>query len=187
MWNVNGQIAFLAEQSGATTVTGLDVMRSTDEFTTEHTRRSSVVRFIQGDLHDPATVSEVGRHDVVWCSGLLYHSPNPVLALERLRSITGQYLILATETIPEVPGLAQATVFYPGLPDGDREAHASARPGAVALGINTPFERSQSYGAWWWGFSRSAVTAMVRSGGFEVIEEHGNAFTAVVVARPMGD
>ena len=186
MWNVNGAIAFLAEDSGATAVTGLDLMAATPEFETERERRRSNLRFVQGDLHDAPTAAEVGVHDVVWCSGVLYHAPNPMLTLERLRSITGETLILATETIPEVPGLAQAGVFIPGLPDADREVHAEARKGTVALGLSTPFDREQSYGAWWWGLSPSAVAAMVHASGFDVVERYRTPFHVTLVARPVG-
>src|SRR3954470_7432267 len=79
MWKVNGRIAFVAEEAGATSVTGLDVMAPTPEYEAEYERRGSGVRFVQGDLHDPALVDQVGPHDVVWCSGVLYHSPNPML------------------------------------------------------------------------------------------------------------
>jgi hypothetical protein len=185
MWRVNGEISFLAEESGATAVTGLDLMAATAEFVSEHERRGSQVRLVRGDLHDAHTIAEVGPHDVVWCSGVLYHAPNPLLTLERLRSITRQTLILATETIPEVPGLAQACVFLPGLPDADRRAYAQARPGTVALGVSTPFHPGQSYGAWWWGLSRSAVAGMLRAVGFEIAEEYGDSLHATVVARPL--
>jgi SAM-dependent methyltransferase len=184
MWNVNGQIAFLAEQSGATSVTGLDIMPATAEYEAEHARRCSKVRFVEGDLHDPDVASEVGEHDVVWCSGVLYHSPNPLLVLERLHAITRELLILATETIPEVPGLAQACVFFPGLPSADRRVHSMARPGSLALGVSTPFERNQSYGAWWWGITPSAVRGMLRASGFELVEEYGGRLHLTVIARP---
>lgn len=182
MWNVDGAIAFLAEQSGATSITGLDLMPASAAFTAEHQRRSSKVSFVQGDLHDPEVTGRVGIHDVVWCSGVIYHAPNPLLTVERLRSITGRTLILASETIPEVPGLSQACVFLPGLPDPQRLAHASARPGATALGVSEPFRPEQSYGAWWWGISRSALRGMLRATGFEVVEEHGHALHATLVA-----
>ncbi len=58
------------------------------------------MRFVRGDLHDPATVAEVGPHEVVWCSGVLYHAPNPVLTLQRLRELTTELLILQTMTLP---------------------------------------------------------------------------------------
>lgn len=184
MWNVDGALAFLAEEHGATSVTGLDVMAPTPEFEAEHARRGSRVRFVRGDLHDPHVAAAVGEHDVVWCSGLLYHSPHPLLALERLRSITREVLILATETAPEVPGLRQACVFYPGLGDTDRRLHAAARPGAVALGVSTPFDPDQSYGAWWWGITPSAARGMLRAVGFELLEEYGGPLHRTFVARP---
>ena len=180
----NGALAFAAEESGAAAVTGLDVMAPTPEYEAEHARRGSAVRFVRGDLHDPATIAAVGPHQVVWCSGVLYHAPNPLLTLERLRSITAELLILATETIPEVPGLAQACVFYPGLGPEDRAAHAAARPGAPALGVTTPFTREQSFGAWWWGISASALRGMLIASGFELLHEYGGPLHRTVLARP---
>ena len=41
MWKVHGRIAFVAEEAGATAVTGVDVMEATPEFQAEHERRSS--------------------------------------------------------------------------------------------------------------------------------------------------
>lgn len=184
MWGINGKLSFVAEESGATAVTGLDVMPATPEFLSEHARRSSAVRFIEGDLHDEEVLTKVGQHDVVWCSGVLYHAPHPVLTLQHLRAITRQVLILATETIPEVPGLAQSCVFLPGLSAADRHAHATARPGISALGVTTPFDPAQSYGTWWWGLSRSAVRGMLHAAGFQVTEEYGDSLHATFVAGP---
>jgi hypothetical protein len=184
MWSVNGSIAFVAEEAGATEVTGLDIMAATPEYEGEHARRSSTVRFVQGDLHDADVAAEVGPHDVVWCSGVLYHAPNPLLTLERLRTITRETLILATETIPEVAGLSQACVFFPGLSDADRRIHAAARPGTTALGLSTPFDRAQTYGAWWWGITPSAVRGMVAASGFEIVQEYGGPLHRTVIARP---
>ncbi len=183
MWNVDGELCFVAEHSGATAVTGVDIMAPTDRFKASLAGRRSLVRFVQGDIHEPGLIEP---HDVVWCSGVLYHAPHPLLTLERLRAITASTLILATETIPDVPGLAQACVFLPGLNAPDRRLHAAARPGAVALGVTTPFDPAQSYGAWWWGISRSALRGMLLATGFEVVEEYGDALHATIVARPGG-
>jgi hypothetical protein len=183
MWNVNGRIAFVAEECGATSVTAVDLMAPTTAYETEHAERSSRVRFVQGDLHDGQVLEHVGEHQVVWCSGVLYHSPNPLLTLQRLRAITTELLILSTETIPEVPGVAGACVFYPGLSDADRRVHAVARPGEQAVGIDTPFEPHQSYMAWWWGISPSALRGMLRASGFQIVEEHGLPLHRTVVAR----
>jgi hypothetical protein len=186
MWSVHGALAFLAEESGASTVTAVDVMAPTREYEAEHRRRGSAVRFVRGDLHDETLVEAVGPHEVVWCSGLLYHAPHPLLTLERLRALTAETLILATETIPEVPGLSQACVFFPGLRDADRAVHAAARPHGVAHGIHTPFPPGQGFSAWWWGMSRSAVRGMLTASGFRIDEEHGGPLHATFVATPAG-
>ena len=185
MWNVHGHISFLAEECGATRVTAVDIMLPTTPYEEEHVRRTSAVRFVRGDLHDRVLTDEIGVHQVVWCSGLLYYAPNPLLTLERLRAITGEVLILATETIPEVPQLGQACVFLPGLSAEDRKLHAAARPGSSALGIDVPFDPRQSYGAWWWGISRSALRGMLHATGFEIREERGGPLHATVVATPI--
>jgi 2-polyprenyl-3-methyl-5-hydroxy-6-metoxy-1,4-benzoquinol methylase len=104
MWTIDGALCFAAEDAGAAAVTGVDVMARSERFDAEVRRRDSQVRFVQGDLHDPATVAAIGPHDVVWCSGVLYHAPHPLLTLERLRALTGQTLLLATETVAETAG-----------------------------------------------------------------------------------
>jgi hypothetical protein len=186
MWNVNGQMAFLAEDCGATAVTAIDVMSPTEAFEAEHRRRDSKVRFLRGDIHDASVVEAAGPHDVVWCSGVVYHAPNPLLTLQRLREVTAETLILATETIPEVAGLAQACVFFPGLAEQDRALHAAARPHGVAHGIHTAFDPSQGYSAWWWGITRSALHGMLQASGFRVVEEHGGPLHATIAAVPTG-
>ena len=168
MWSVHGAIAFAAEEAGAAAVTGMDVMAPTERYAAEHARRSSRVRFVQGDLHDPAALAEAGMHDVVWCSGVLYHAPHPLLTLERLRSITRDTLILATETIREVRGHPQACVFAP--PPGAHPAHTE------------PFDRDRGYVNWYWGITPSALRAMLAATGFAVREEHATRHHMTVVA-----
>jgi hypothetical protein len=165
MWNVHGAIAFAAERAGATRVTALDVMAPSAEF--RRRAEGSSVRFVQGDLHDPRTMDEVGLHDVVWCSGVLYHAPHPVLTLERLRAITGRTLLLATEVLP-LPGrfaaFAPARWMHPGRP--------------------MPFDAGKGYAPWWWLPTAGAVRAMLAATGFTVVEEHGGRFHKTFVAYP---
>jgi SAM-dependent methyltransferase len=185
MWNVHGEVAFAAEEAGATAVAGVDVMGATPDFEAERTRRGSAVRFVQGDLHDPAVLAEAGEHDVVWCSGVLYHAPNPALTLERLRSVTREWLILATEVLPDVPGLPGACVLYPALDDGQRRAYASA-PGGPAVGVTTPYDPAAGYGNWFWGITPSALDGLLRIAGFGAVERRWRAspFHLTVAARP---
>ena len=154
MWKVSGRIAFVAEEAGATSVTGVDVLPATPEFVAERERRGSSVRFVQGDVNDAATIAAVGAHEVVWCSGVLYHAPNPVETLVRLRELTTELLILQTTVIPELPGVVQGLVFYPGLPEHERRLYERWGEQA-ARGLRSPQSAAgaEAYEPWWWGFS----------------------------------
>lgn len=169
MWSVDGAVAFAAEGAGASAVTGLDVMAPTPAYAAEHARRKSRVRFVRGDLHDPATVAEAGPHEVVWCSGVLYHAPHPLLTLERLRALTSDVLVLATETLPR---RGTDCVFAPA--PGTHPAHTE------------PFDPARGYVNWYWGISPGALRAMLAATGFRVEEEHRLAFHTTVVARVAG-
>lgn len=169
MWNVNGGIAFAAEAAGATEVAGMDLMGETPAYQAEHARRSSKMRFVQGDLHDELALARLGVHDVVWCSGVLYHAPHPLLTLERLRSVTAQTLILATETLPERLLARNVCVFAPK--PGTHPTHTE------------PFDPARGYVNWYWGITPSALRAMVGASGFTIREEHRTAFHVTVVAQ----
>jgi hypothetical protein len=186
MWGVDGAIAFAAEAAGASDVVGLDVMAATERFAHEHAHRRSQVRFVYGDVHDAAALRAVGVHDVVWCSGLIYHAPHPLVTLGRLREITGETLILASETFPEISGVPQACVFLPGLPERTRRRLAAVRSGPQ-LGLTTPWDPDQGYANWFWGFTPSCLAAMVRARGFDLLEQHGGAFHTTLVARRRPD
>ncbi|MBA3327725.1 MAG: class I SAM-dependent methyltransferase [Solirubrobacterales bacterium] len=170
MWSVDGALCFAAEDAGADSVTGVDLMGPSVRFTAERERRGSQVRFVQGDLHDPDIVLEIGRHDVVWCSGVLYHAPHPLLTLERLRELTAGTLLLATETVPETPGRPGTCVVAPG-----RREHPSAEPAGGP---------AQGYAPWYWGITPSALRTMLALSGFAVLEEHRTPLHVTVVARP---
>lgn len=76
--------------------------------------------------------------------GVLYHLPNPLLALERVASVTRGLLIL--ETVVDMVGHRRpAAAFYP-----DRELN------------NDPTN--------WWGPNQAAVQGMLRSVGFDRVD-----------------
>jgi len=170
MWSIHGALCFAAEDAGAASVTGVDVMEPTPRFSAERARRASRMRFVQGDMHEPATIAQIGAHDVVWCSGVLYHAPHPLLTLERLRELTTGTLLLATETVAETPGRRGTCVIAPS-----RVEHPNAEP-ADGPGAG--------YGPWYWGISPSALHTMLKLTGFAVTEEHRTPFHVTVVATP---
>lgn len=190
---IDGATSFHAEDSGAAEVTLFDVgdREYAPAYLAEHERRRSRVRYVQGDLHDDASIEQVGPHDVVWCTGVLYHTPNPVHQLTQLRRITRELLYLGTHTIAEVPGVPQACVYYPYLDEGARGAIARAHHRADGyVGVGTPVDERPMFGYanFWWGITPSALRAMLRSARFEVVSEprlHQSPFYVDLVARPI--
>lgn len=192
MWSVHGRTAFLAEEAGAERVTVVDVMLATPEFEAERMRRGSAVAYATGDLHDAKAIGELGEFDVVWCTGVLYHTPNPLVQVENLGRLARSTLVLGTRVIPEVPGVEQACVFYP-LQSAQAQAEWARGMGDEVLrpGATAPFRRDLTYENWWWGMSPSAVRAMLDLAGFSVVEEHSPTpfmtdFVACRDERPAG-
>jgi tRNA (mo5U34)-methyltransferase len=86
----------------------------------------------------------IGTFDLVLFIGVLYHMRHPLLALERVASVTGKMLILDTH-ITTIQMKEPMMVFYP-----DKELN------------NDPTN--------WWGANPAAVEAMLRDVGFTRIE-----------------
>ena len=182
MWSVHGRYSFQAEEAGARSVTAFDAMEPTAEFEAECQRRSSSVRFVRGDVNERESIERLGRHDVVWCSGVLYHSPDPLLTIRHLCEVTGELLLLASRTLPELPGLRHGAVFFPALGPSDRRLYARVFGEAEAL--STPFNRDNVYANWWWGLTPSAMAAMVGvQPGFDVERVVRGPLDTLVVAR----
>jgi hypothetical protein len=190
MWGIHGQIAFLAEEAGADPVVLLDAMEPGERYRSEHARRSSAVRFVRADLDDPAIASH-GRYDVVWCTGVVYHSPSPLAQLRNLRRITDGELLLGSHVIPEVPGIDSACIWYPGLGEGGRNAFRRAHGGDQApraIGVTEPFDPApeMEHANWWWGITPSALRSMLAVAGFEVVEEMTyTSFLLDLLVRPV--
>ena len=137
MYQLMGDVAFLAEAAGASAVTLFDVgdpdliaagHPEWGWFEQKKAERDSKVRYVQGDLEDPESVRRLGPHDIVYYSGVLYHTPNPFQQLAHLRQVTRELALIATITIPEVPGFDQACVFYPYLDErAPRLSHGGTR------------------------------------------------------------
>lgn len=169
MWNINGQHAFTAEELGADRVVGVDLY-VTDEFRAEHARRGSRVEYVEGGADDEHVAEAVGRVDVLWCWGVLYHHPDPRRLLENLTGMTERYLILETVTAPELPGMPNAGVFWPYLPDDARRAWAPSGGARRKLGITEPFRAEDGFANNFWALSPSCIASLLRTVGFRLVE-----------------
>jgi tRNA (mo5U34)-methyltransferase len=77
----------------------------------------SRVEFRRMDVHD-LDPQEIGRFDLVFCAGVLYHMRNPLIGLERIRSVTTGRLILETHALlPALHERVPLITFFPGDED----------------------------------------------------------------------
>jgi hypothetical protein len=90
-----------------------------------------------------------------------------MLAIERLGWMTRELLIVGTKAIPEVPGVPQAAVYFPGLTPAERQTYAPC----WGEGITAAFDPDpiRGYANWWWGLTPSALRAMVGK-RFDIVE-----------------
>jgi hypothetical protein len=181
LWGVHGANTFIAEETGASRSVAVDVYPETPEFKKEKGARNSNVEFIQGDINSDETTSKIGSCDVVLCAGVLYHTPDPIHMLMRLRKITRETLILNTASIPEMPGVKNGAVFYPYLSDKQREIWN--RGIGTQRAITGPYEPQEGYANWFWGMTPSCIESLLKVAGFEVIESFIFKFRTVFVCR----
>ena len=181
MWGINGYYAFLAEESGARTVTAVDVYPESAEFLNEKAKRNSAIKFVQGDIHSRDTIEKIGVCDVVLCFGVLYHSPSPFDLLMRLRMICGQTFILGTALIPEMEGLQNVAVFWPFLSVAQRNLWDLG--GGLRMGLSGPYEPESGYGNWFWGLTPTCVEALLECTGFKIEERSVGPFGGTFVCQ----
>jgi len=137
------------------------------------------------------------QFEVVHCSGVLYHHPNPIYFLEVLRRITSRHLILTSavtqETISNSLGTfhvpPSGAIFVPALDERERRILAKywqEEAGAgVCYGITeTTRWDTREFGPWWWLPTPRTMLAMAECAGFRVLASgptwNGNAHTALL-------
>jgi 2-polyprenyl-3-methyl-5-hydroxy-6-metoxy-1,4-benzoquinol methylase len=186
MWGVDGEYAFIAEEAGASCITGVDVFGPTPEFEEKKLVRQSRVRFVLGDVTSARTLDLIGPTDVVFCAGVLYHHPSPFDLLVALRRICRETLILRTSTIPEIAGLPNAAVFFPMMKSRPRKLWQLHRLGLQhQVGISNEFQPDQGYSNWFWGLTPSCLQSMLDVAGFRVDEAWGEAFAQTMICTPV--
>lgn len=158
----DGFFSFECERRGAARVVAADYYSWHDAgwgtkagFQLAREALRSKVEDVDIDVMD-LSPDRVGSFDLVLFLGVLYHLKHPLLALERVSSVTRGRLIL--ETVVDLVGYSKpAMAFYPG-----RELNRDPTN--------------------WWGPNHAAVHGMLRTVGFEevrtVTRQPGTLFRA---------
>jgi tRNA (mo5U34)-methyltransferase len=152
----DGYFAFEAERRGAARVVATD--RWAWEAPGSDARRNfELVHEVLGSRVEPREVAVEdlgpdtvgGPFDVVLFLGVLYHSPDPLGYLDRVRSVTGDLAIIETEVDlldVDVPALA----YYPGASyNEDPSNHFGPnRAAAEAMLRDAGFRRVEAFEPW---------------------------------------
>ena len=149
----DGFFSFEAERRGASRIvaadyyswhgTGWGTGQGKAGFQLAREALGSRVEDVDVDVMD-LSPERLGTFDLVLLLGVLYHLPNPLLALERVASVASDWLVL--ETVVDMVGFGRpAAAFYPG-----RELNGDPTN--------------------WWGPNAAAVHGMLRSVGFTRVE-----------------
>lgn len=113
----DGYFAFECERRGARRVLAIDTWDGAPEFEAFLLARESLrsrVEYMRLDAHDLGP-DKTGTFDLVLCAGVFYHFRHPLLALERIRSVTAHQLILETNSlIPAVHEHIPMITFFAG-------------------------------------------------------------------------
>jgi SAM-dependent methyltransferase len=212
LWGIVNEQVTVAARAGATDLTMIDVAPEDgpDDLWSAFRerlaeRRVGDVRCLRGNIDEPETLERAGSFDVVHCSGVLYHCPEPLRSLRNLRRLVRGTLVLGTATVPELvetdagsvavePGSA---LLVPAMSDRQRAVLGEwlAQNGAVrAFGVNHEvgagwgLDRAgwNPYEAWWWFFTPEYVGALLATAGFEVREVAGywNGRATLFLASP---
>jgi hypothetical protein len=200
LWGTVSEKVSVAHQHGATSLSMIDIQPEGNELWQKfHERMADLgianVREISGDICEINNQDVVDPFDVVHCSGVLYHHPNPFVMLAALRRITRQYLVLTsavTQTVIEnecgryeIP--PSGVLLVPALNDDERAIIKIywESQGARGLGLTEKCAYDMADTApWWWLPTPTALTAMCQAAGFHLRDAgptwNGNAHTLLL-------
>ena len=205
LWGTVNEKVSVAHTHGARTLTMIDISPVGSELWTlfeqrRHTLRLPTVECVSGDILTLAEVEPCPQFDVVHCSGVLYHMPEPMRFLRALRNISREALVLTSaitatrvtgqKGVLEIP--AAAMLCIPALQGREREIVQSYWQGVVgdgAFGLTQQVAEwsFEDFGPWWWLPTVEALRAMCEVAGFRYEDGasswNGNAYTLRLSVR----
>lgn len=199
LWGTVNERVSVAHKLGASEVTMIDVTEEGGalwQAFEERMREFGVANYrcISSDINSVEGLD----FDVVHCSGVLYHHPNPQDLLAAFRRVTREHLVLTSavtqeyiknkEGVYEIP--PSGVIFVPALADGERAVLAEywSEIGVEAHGITVPVRFDpDDFGPWWWLPTAKAMAGMAEAAGFDVVDQSpswmGNAHTLLLKLR----
>jgi SAM-dependent methyltransferase len=191
LWGTTNEMVSVALDAGAAEATMIDIAPADNQLWRDldsHLAKKGdyAYRRIIADACSPRFSEIVGPFDIVHCSGVIYHAPDPMTVLANLRAITRECGILTSMTVPELiendAGVIDlrggGTIFVPGLDASTRPVMARYFTD-IGLSLDTILDARArwcssenglfNYAPWWWFLTPQTVTAMTAAAGLSIV------------------
>jgi hypothetical protein len=184
LWGTVNEKVSVAHTLGAADLTMIDMIPADGELWETFRERIGGLgvpdcRRVSRTITDVSSVLGLG-FEVVHCSGVLYHHPNPLALLAALRAMTIRHLVLTSVIVPQVVSNEHGEyrlprsgiIFLPALDEEERAIlghYYQQSSGAVGAGLTTPYDYSLlDLEPWWWLPTSEALRVMCQATGFLV-------------------
>jgi len=205
LWGTVNEKVSVAHTGGASDLAMIDVSPpESDLWRLFEERRQALrlpeVRCVSSDLVTLAEGASCPRFDVVHCSGILYHIPDPLRFLRALHAVTREFLVLTSVVTAarivneqgtlEIP--RAAALFVPALQERERAILQTywrqvVGDGAIGLTRETKVWSLDDFAPWWWLPTVEALEALCMTAGFERQEGgytwNNNAYVLLLTIR----
>jgi hypothetical protein len=194
LWGEVNEKTTIAYAGGASDLCQIDIWNQDSEwwprFRTRYKERGvPFVREVIGSIDNPSVTKTIGQYDIVHCSGVLYHCPNPILTLRNLRTITREKLVIAVAVMPSkienehgsVSISDEAAIYIPCIEERSRiiiDLYTHQKDGGNAYGVNYRMpnwfftDGSPNYGPWWWLWTAEYFKRLITASGFVVTADY---------------
>jgi hypothetical protein len=192
LWGLVNEKISPAYAAGATHLCMVDIWEPESEWWQKFRQHCTAkgigpVSEVVSSIDNPGICARVGKHDIVHCSGVIYHCPNPFLTVRSLMSLATDIILLATAVMPPVienefgriKFSSESAVCVPLITEENRkivDIYMTDNYGGGAYGVNAPVsswyfdDGAPNYGPWWWLWSADYVAKMLTTCGLEIIE-----------------
>ena len=205
LWGTVNEKISVAHAQAANDLTMIDISPPESELwhLFDERRRALQVPEVQclsADLLKLVETVPCPQFDVVHCSGILYHAPDPLRFLRALRLVTREFLVLTSVVTArriankhgalEIP--QAAALFVPALQGKERailQTYWEQVVGDGALGLTQEIKSwdLDDFAPWWWLPTVEALAASCMAAGFDPVEGgyiwNQNAYVQLLAVR----